>query len=318
MKKQIFESERPESAVDAGWIWDIKKYALHDGPGIRTTVFFKGCPLRCPWCCNPESQGFKPEIIWIKERCIGCNLCLEACAEGAVILHDSGEKSVDLEKCTFCGQCVEKCPGEAFSIMGRLARVDDILYEISKDSVFFSRSGGGLTLSGGEPAAQPDFAAEILRRYKAEEGGLNTAVETSGFAPWESLEKIIRYTDLLFLDIKHMDSIQHKKLTGVGNELILRNAEKAAECETDIVIRLPLIPGANDSLDNVRLTAEFASKLNGVNRLDLLPYHRLGEPKYRRLGREYMIKDAKPQDLATINRLKSVVEEFGLTVLIGG
>jgi pyruvate formate lyase activating enzyme len=224
-----------------GWIWDIKRYALHDGPGIRTTVFVKGCPLRCQWCCNPESQSFRPEAAWIGERCLNCGLCEQVCPHGA-ISHDGGRRYVDHQLCDLCGECARRCPGEALQIMGRRVFVDEVLAEISRDSVFFSRSGGGLTISGGEPLAQPEFVAELLRRYKTEEKGLSTAVETCGHAEWPMVARVGRYTDLFLFDLKHMDPGEHFRLTGVGNRLILENAARLAESGHTLVIRLPLIP----------------------------------------------------------------------------
>ncbi len=310
-------STSPYTSVK-GWIWNIKKYALHDGPGIRTTVFFKGCPLKCPWCCNPESQAFQPEIIWFREKCRACGRCLEVCPRAAVSADVQGRRRIDPERCDLCGLCMEQCPGEALSLVGRPMSVDEVLREVNKDSVFHSRSGGGITLSGGEPLAQAVFASELLRRYKYDERGLHTAVDTCGYVEWRELVKVLPYTDLFLYDIKHMDSSEHCRLTGVGNELILENARRIADTGKVLIVRLTLVPGYNDSEKNVRGTAEFARSLNGEEEVDLLPYHRLGEHKYARMERKYALAGTKPPADEYLAVLRRIVEEYGLRVRIGG
>lgn len=301
-----------------GWIWDIKKYALHDGPGIRTTVFLKGCPLRCLWCCNPESQEFSPQIFWDKVECLHCGLCVEICPNQAVGFEDHGNRIVDPKRCQVCGLCAERCPGEAVKMAGRRVTVEEVLEEVGKDAVYFSRSGGGLTLSGGEPLAQPDFAYQLLRAYKTSEYGLHTTVDTCGNVPWSTLERFLDYVDLFLYDVKQMDSEKHHRLTGVRNKPILENLERLAETAKEVVVRVPLIPGCNDDEDNIRRTAEFAQDLPRINRLDLLPYHRLGEPKYRRLAVDYPLQETKTQPNEVVERLKAIVEDYGLIVQIGG
>lgn len=309
---------KPSFIRHIGNVWDIKRYSLHDGPGIRTTVFFKGCPLRCLWCCNPESQSFEPEAAWIKERCLECNFCLKICPAKAVFVDEMGRRRVDKTRCDLCGLCARECPAEAMVIMGRRATVDEVLNEACRDALFFQRSGGGLTLSGGEPLAQPEFAAELLQRYKTQEGGRHTAIETCGFADWSSWLRVLRHTDLVLLDIKHMDPQTHFYLTGVSNRLILDNAAKVARFGTEMVIRLPVIPGHNDSLENIRRTAIFARDLKVVHRVDLLPYHRLGEPKYFRLERDYALSGLKTPQPDTLDLFRRVIEECGLEARIGG
>ena len=273
-----------------GWIWDIKKYALHDGPGIRTTVFFKGCPLHCLWCCNPESQSFSPQVVWNKEKCLHCGLCVETCPHQAVTFDELGNRITDADRCEVCGQCAERCPGEAATVAGRVVTVDEVLEEVGKDAVYYSRSGGGLTLSGGEPLAQPDFAFQLLQAYKTSEHGLHTTVDTCGNVPWSTFERILTYVDLFLYDVKHMDPEKHHRFTGVCNKLILENLERLADSAKKVIIRVPLIPECNDDEDNIRRTAEFARNLPKIERLDLLPYHRLGEPKYRRLAVDYSLQ----------------------------
>jgi pyruvate formate lyase activating enzyme len=307
------ENQRPV----LGWIWDVKRYALHDGPGLRTTIFFKGCPLRCAWCCNPESQSHDPEFSWLGENCLGCNRCLEICAHGAIEFRD-GTRRIDMERCDLCGRCVEGCPGGALAQIGRLTSVTELLREVVRDSVFFHRSGGGLTLSGGEPAAQPLFARELLRRYKTEEYGLHTALETCGHAPWEDLSGILEYTDLVLYDIKIMDPVAHERATGVDNQLILENARRIAAAGKSLVVRLPLIPGYTDSEENVAAIAAYARQLPGVEEIHLLPYHRLGEPKYRRLDREYALEATAAYSRARAAVLADLVRQAGFRVQVGG
>lgn len=301
-----------------GLIWDIKKYAIHDGPGIRTLVFLKGCPLRCPWCCNPESQDLRLEIIWLAENCIHCSRCLDICSTHAISEEAGQKKRIDRNLCDFCGVCVNHCPNQALNLIGKRVTVDEVLKEVIEDAVFYARSGGGLTLTGGEPAAQPGFAFELLRQYKVRERGRHTALETCGFVDWPTLSHLLEYTDLVLYDIKHMDSDRHLRVTGVRNELILKNARRIAKSRSRLVIRLPLIPGFNDTEENIRRTASFASNLPGVEEIDLLPYHRLGEPKYIRLGRDYPFTGIRTLSPSRLAEIRSVVESYGLRVKIGG
>jgi pyruvate formate lyase activating enzyme len=301
-----------------GWIWDIKKYALHDGPGIRTTVFFKGCPLTCLWCCNPESHGFGPDLVWIKERCLACDLCLEACPYGSIHVDAAGRRRVDERSCDHCGLCARRCPGDAMTVTGRLMDVDEVLREVAKDSAFYDRSGGGLTLSGGEPLAQAEFAGELLRRYKEGEFGSSTTVETCGGVEWEALALVLPHTDLFLYDIKHMDPDEHRRFTGVGNERILENARRIAAAGKRMIVRLPLIPGCNDGDDNLRRTAEFARELPGVEQIDILPYHRLGEAKYPRLDRRFALTGTASPPPDRVAASRRLFEAAGLRVRVGG
>lgn len=301
-----------------GLIFDIRSYAIHDGPGLRTTVFFKGCPLHCLWCCNPESHSRHADLLWLRERCLACDLCLPACPRGAMGAAADGGRQIDPALCDYCGACVDPCPGEALNLMGRWLTVDEVLAEVMPDALCYEASGGGLTLSGGEPLAQPEFAAELLWRYKHEEKGPHTAVETCGEAPWRHLQLLAPEVDLFLYDLKHMDPVEHLRLTGRSNELVLENATRLAQGGHQLVIRVPLIPGVNDTTINLTATAEFVSTLPGVDRIDLLPYHRLGEPKYQRLGRPYPLAASPAFGPDRTGWAKAFLERHGFKVRVGG
>ncbi|MCL1992237.1 MAG: glycyl-radical enzyme activating protein [Spirochaetes bacterium] len=282
-----------------GKIFDRQRYSIHDGPGIRTLIFLKGCPLNCAWCCNPESISANNEIMLLSQECAGtdkCGQCLKACKRGAVyVAHNAA--GINREACDGCGDCARACPGSAMRNTEQTAAVEELADYAMKDAVFYKQSGGGVTLSGGEPLLQDVFCTELLRAFKQK--GLNTAVETSAFCGRDELLAAAPFADLFIVDIKHMDSGQHEKYTGVGNERILQNIKKLAEVNAKVEIRVPLIPGINDSPENLKLTGEFAKHELGLNRITLLPYHRLGQTKYEQLGKEYplaRIQPAAPQE----------------------
>lgn len=301
-----------------GLVFDIRSYAIHDGPGLRTTVFLKGCPLHCLWCCNPESHERRSDLVWLRERCLACDLCLPACPQAALSLSAEGGRELDPVRCDSCGACAELCPGEALNLMGRWLTVTEVLREVLKDALYVEASGGGLTLSGGEPLAQPDFAAELLWRYKHEEKGPHTALETSGAAPWWQIARLAADVDLFLYDLKHMDPDEHLRLTGRSNEQVLENARRLAEGGHALVFRMPLIPGVNDDTVNLKATAGFVRSLPGPRRIDLLPYHRLGEPKYRRLGRDYPMAGSPAFGPDRLAWAKDFMEQQGLDVQVGG
>jgi pyruvate formate lyase activating enzyme len=306
---------RPEDTQ--GKIFNIQHYSIHDGPGIRTTVFFMGCPLRCLWCQNPESQGFQPVIFFDAEKCVGCGQCVEACPEGAIHIIE-GKSKTNRDQCKGHGRCVEVCPYEARSLMGRNATAGEVFEDVNSDAIFYQNSGGGVTISGGDPVAQPDFAISILKLCR--EAGIHTAIETCGFAKWEILKAILDYTDLVLYDIKHMDAAIHKKYTAVSNELILDNAKRIrAKLKLPMLARLPIIPGYNDSLENLKSAARFiAQELGNEVKVHLLPYHRLGETKYERMEINEGSVHIEPPSDERMKELKKMFESFDLTVAIGG
>lgn len=297
-----------------GIVFNIQRFSLYDGPGLRTTVFLKGCPLRCPWCHNPESQSPLPEIMYWKSRCLGCGACAALCPAGALRLVD-GRVVPTGERCMSCGECVERCPAGARGVSGRSITSEEALSEILKDNVFYDQSGGGVTFSGGEPLAQPEFLESTMRLCK--EAGLMTAVDTCGFAPWEVIERIIPFSDLFLYDVKHMDDAVHRKLVGVSNEFILENLRRLAATGKEVTARLPVIPGANDESVNIRKTGEFLSSV-GVSRITVLPYHDMGREKYERLGRNYTMEGLPEPSGQVIERVTDVLRSFGLRVEVSG
>lgn len=251
-----------------GLIFDIKRFAVHDGNGIRTTVFFKGCNLRCKWCHNPESQSFEKQMMFYKDKCTGCGKCREICPN-------------HLQSCDFCGKCELYCPAEARKICGREYTSDEVLAEVIKDKAFYENSGGGVTFSGGECMLQLDFLCEILKKCKA--AGIHTAVDTAGNVPWKSFEKILPFTDLFLYDIKAFGAELHREGTSVSNELILENLKNLSG-RADIIVRIPVIGGYNDNDEEIRQIADFLKQIK-IIKAELLPYHAMGEHKYTALGR---------------------------------
>jgi pyruvate formate lyase activating enzyme len=306
------EEIREGEAGLCGLVFDIQKYSLHDGPGIRTTVFMKGCPLNCRWCSNPESMSPNQGIMTHDIRCIHCGKCAEACGAGAITITAAG-REIDWEKCNQCLECARACPARGIECVGHYRTVDEVVAKVEQDRVFYDNSGGGMTVSGGEPLVQWEFVSSVLQRCRAK--GIRTALDTSGMAPWKHLERVIEHADLVLFDIKHMDSAIHKQGTGVGNETILENARKVAERVTTW-IRIPLIPGFNDSESNLTRTARFAGEI-GAEKISLLPYHNLGSSKYPKLGRTYPMEDTPLLAEEKVKEAKGWLEAIGLAVEIG-
>lgn len=296
-----------------GLIFDIKHFAVHDGPGIRTTIFLKGCPLRCKWCHSPESQNPQPEIITHPERCIACGECINSCPTGALI--EPGK--INLEECSLCGECVDVCYAGALELIGTIYSVEDVLREVEKDRILYETSGGGVTLSGGEPSAKPEFAAQLLEALK--ERGIRTALDTCGHAPWETLEKLLAYTDLVLYDLKHLDPEAHREYTGQTNELIVSNLKRiTVSGDQALNVRIPLIPGFNDSEEHLKRMGKFLTGLKRVDAVELLPYHRLGVPKYESLGRDYILSHVMPHNRERLLEIRSLFSGFGLNVVLEG
>ena len=294
----------------------MQRFAIHDGPGIRTLVYMKGCPLRCLWCSSPQSQKPSPEILHIELNCKKCGRCVEACPVEVITLSEEEGVKIDRELCTSCGQCVEACPNQALELVGNYMTVEELFREVNKDSPFYRRSNGGVTVGGGESTMQHDFVTAFLKRCK--QSYIHTAIETCGFIKWEHFQKMLDYIDLVHLDIKHMDDAAHEEITGASNQLILENARRvAAICP--LIIRIPIVPGCNDSDDNILDTAMFAAKLDkNLQRVELLSYHKFGTQTYSRLGREYTLTDVEPPGDDHMTRLKEIVESCGVKAQVGG
>lgn len=296
-----------------GVYFDIQRFSVHDGPGIRTIVFLKGCPLNCPWCSNPESQNKEPEVMFNSTFCIGCEQCAEVCPNDAIDFDLLGR--IDREKCDGCEKCVEVCNTGALSMEGTKGTVKDILVELNKDRIHYRRSNGGVTLSGGEALFQSDFVVELLKGCKAQ--GWHTTIETAGFYPSKDLEKVVPWTDLFLYDIKIMDEQKHEEVIGQSNEQILKNAELAAESSAEMIIRTPIIPEFNDDDKIITEIAEFALE-QGAKRMGILPYHSLGKDKYHGLGREYKMDEVETPSEERMEEIKELIEDVGMQCKIGG
>jgi pyruvate formate lyase activating enzyme len=303
-------------ATATGLIYDIERFAITDGPGIRTLVFLKGCPLHCLWCSSPHTRSGVPQLLYDEGKCSTSGRCLDVCPPKAISLRGTGGIEIDRDLCDGCGDCVEVCPSGALELAGRSVTAEQLVDELTRDSAFFRRSGGGVTIGGGEPTAQAEFVADVLglckRRY------LHTAMETCGHVEWERLERLLEYLDLVYVDLKHMDDERHRDFTGVSNELILENVKRsAARCS--VIVRIPVVPGFNDTEENIRATAGFAASLgDGFEHLELLPYHQLGVDVYKKLGHEYQLGDVEPPSGKSMESLKEIAEESGIEVRIGG
>lgn len=298
-----------------GMIFNIMRYAVHDGPGIRTTVFFKGCPLRCQWCHNPESIIRHQEIIFREERCLRCGDCFSVCRNGAIRRED-GRFVYVRENCIQCGNCIEVCYAEAREMAGREMTTEEVMAEISKDVVFFDQSGGGVTFSGGEPLLQHEFLLSLLQSCKQK--GIHTAVDTSGYVSPEILGQISPCVDLFLYDIKILDEARHRQFTGVPNRLVLDNLRRLSQWQKNVIVRLPLIPGVNDDQENIRQTGSFVASLGNIDEIHILPYHHTGLEKYRRLGLAYPLPEVAPPSPESLDRIVNELKRFVKTVVLGG
>jgi len=299
-----------------GTIFNIQRYSVNDGPGIRTLIFFKGCPLQCVWCSNPESQQRRHQIMYFENLCSRCGTCAAACPNGCITIED-GRRLYDASACERCGRCAAVCPNSAVKRVGREMTVAEVTAEAEKDYLFFLNSGGGVTLGGGEPTLQPDFARALLKSLKAL--GIHTAMETCGDAPWSVFERLTTHLDLLLYDVKHLDENLHRQHTGKSNGRILSNLKTLLREETPLIVRIPVIPDFNDSVDTMAAIAAFLKRHNQcdlLQRIDLLPYHKLGVGKYGALGRDYALEGYETPPEAVMDALKKPFIDRGFETLV--
>ncbi len=292
-------------------VTNIQGYSIHDGPGIRTSVFLKGCALACRWCANPECISSKPELGFLKSLCVRCAACVTACPEQAVTHDGAGFPQTDRTRCTGCGECVSACTHKARVIYGRMMSVEEVLRLVSADKLFYESSGGGVTVTGGEPLMWHEFVRALFN--KLHDDGIHTCIETCGCVEQAALLDVLPVTDYVLFDLKVMNPVAHRKHTGKSNELILSNARLVASSQAEFLFRMPVIPGVNDSEDNVAETASFLKTLGErAERIELMPYHRLGESKYAAIGRRYPLHGLQPMDLQDVEPVKRAFEMNGI------
>ncbi|HAF71147.1 MAG: Glycyl-radical enzyme activating protein family [Acetothermia bacterium 64_32] len=299
-----------------GLVFDIKRYAIHDGPGIRSTAFLKGCPLDCLWCHNPEGKDPRPVLSFVEARCLSCGACAAACPEGAIDFSPGSFPKTNRERCTACGACAAACPTGAREIIGRRYTPQGLIEELLQDRPFFEASGGGITFSGGEPLAQPEFLRECL--ILARKKGLHVALDTSGYAEPRLFLELARLSHLVLYDLKDMDEERHRKNTGVPLAPIMKNLQSLFEEGIPVWIRIPVIPGMNDGPETIRAYVDFLSRLPTKPPVFLLPYHDIGKEKYRRLGVPSRLDGLKPPSRARMEELARAFSKAGLEVHIGG
>ena len=299
-----------------GLISHVQKYSTRDGPGIRDTVFFKGCPLGCLWCSNPELIRPRPDVLYDRNQCVQCGTCISACPRDALSFDDDHRVVVDRQACRASGECVSACPEGALELVGREIGVDALVTELLKDSVFYETSGGGVTFSGGEPLYQSGFVRQVAEKLK--ESGIHTALDTCGDVSWCRFEEVLDVIDLVLYDIKVADRDVHTQLTGRDNDIILANAHVLARRGIPMHIRLVAVPGLTDSRDELNARMEIVKELSTVEQVDLLPYHRYGVGKYERLGLDYPLVEVEEHSAEEVEVMRQYLETFGIPVTVGG
>lgn len=298
------------------YISNIQRFSVHDGPGIRTVVFFLGCPLRCRWCQNPETIKPSPELMMNTELCGGCTACIETCPKKAISMDASGKIVTDLKNCEQCWKCIGECYFQARQLTGKPYTVGDVLKVIKKDLIVYKNTGGGVTLSGGEPTLHTGFCCELFERCKKD--GIHTAIETCGYTDWKNLETLVKVTDLFLFDVKLIDGEKHKKWTGVDNERILHNLKELVKTDTEIIIRIPLIPGINDDEEEFGSILQFVKGLRKIQAVHIMPFHQIGTSKYDMIGAEYYLRELKEENSENIEKCRMTAVDIGFKVSIGG
>jgi pyruvate formate lyase activating enzyme len=296
-----------------GLIFNIQRFSIHDGPGIRSTVFMKGCPLNCHWCSNPESRDFFPNLMVSDMHCQQCGACEKICPQGAITLTPEAGRKIAWDKCNHCLACVDACIYNALNSCGKYMHLEEILDEVLKDKAFYRNSGGGMTISGGEALSQWEFVGHLLGEGKRL--GLHTALDTSGYAPWETMEKVLPPVDLILWDIKHLNPREHKKITGVENQIILENITNASKTKP-LWLRMPLIAGVNDSDTHLAKLIDLAQAV-AAEKISLLPYHEGGKSKCEQLGRPYPFPEGRAPSDERIESIKAMIEKQGINLSIG-
>jgi len=295
-------------------VFDIQKYCVHDGPGVRTTIFFKGCSMSCQWCSNPESQNPFPEILFNSSRCIHCGNCIECC-EAGVFTKSGNDVIIKRQSCINCGACTHKCYSRARTLIGREYSVEELIREVERDIEFYRQSGGGVTFSGGEPGLQPEAVLAVAKYFKSK--NISTVLETCGFVPWENLDMMVPYLDLVLYDIKMWDQKKHEDYCGKPNLLIRDNLSRICKV-VDTIVRIPIIPTVNDSEAELKPIAEFLQSLRKIKEIHILPYHNMALGKYEGLGREYRLEKIDVPLVENMEKLKRFFDDFGFEVKIGG
>lgn len=301
--------------MNTGTIFDIRRFSIHDGPGIRTTVFFKGCPLSCQWCHNPESQARQPELWFRSQRCIRCAACLTVCEQGAISL-DGDFPTSDPEKCTLCGTCATACATEAREIVGREMSVGQVIAEVERDLIFYEETNGGVTFSGGEPLLQAAFLKELMLEFRERE--IHIALDTCGYSNWKAFDCLRHLVDLFLFDLKLIDDVKHRKYTGVSNRPILNNLQQLTREGHALILRLPVIPGITDSNHDLSQIGQFVAALPGRPPVEILPYHSTGVAKYQRLGKKYLLHTLPFPSSERMSEIAETLQSYGLEVKIGG
>jgi len=302
--------------MQRGRVFNIQRYSVQDGPGIRTTVFMKGCPLSCQWCHNPEGQSPEPELLVFEHRCIRCGACVTVCPNASAQIPVLEPLRPIPANCSLCGACVAACPTEARQMAGDMMTVDEVLAVVLKDRVFYEDSQGGVTFSGGDPLMQPDFLQALLEACKKVE--LHTAVDTCGLASRETILALAPLTDLFLYDLKLVDAQKHRQFTGASNQVILENLNYLGRHHTRVWLRIPVIPGINDAPESMDATAQLAASLPGIRQVNLLPYHPSGIAKFQRLGQAYPLAATRPPTQADLDAITNIFKSHGLVVLVGG